>query len=96
MRKIIENAQHDDGNLGVNRVIFEPFQNLEAIQVGHVQIQKKNLRQRIFVPVEIRPVAFQIGQGVLAVLDDMNRICDFGQLESVLQKRDVMLEIFRY
>ena len=71
---LIRSGQDYHSQCTQGRLLANPFEDFEAAFPGHLQIEKEQTGQRIFVAVGIFAFALQIGYGFLAVGDDIERI----------------------
>ena len=64
---IREDHRRDDTAL---RMILKPFEHLEAIHVGHLQIEQEHIRRTMAIAARSR-IALQIVEALVAVLYNM-------------------------
>src|SRR5262249_11549210 len=85
----------DDNRQGVElRSRSHPFQNVEPIHPGHLQIQKYQPRQREFVPLGILTGTVEIIDHVLTVADNEQGVGNSSAVERASHHKNVVLIIF--
>jgi hypothetical protein len=93
--RIVRGRKHDDGQATEGRLRSQPFQNLETGDLGHLEVEQRERRQRVFDPIREMSGTGQVIDRLLAIAGHKEGILDFGSLEGPLQEENIVLIILR-
>jgi hypothetical protein len=68
-------GHNDDGKEaeGSGSFVAEPFQEIKAGEARHLEVEENNLGQREFAAVKVGSLTEEVGDGVVAVFDDLEK-----------------------
>lgn len=90
---LIGDGQNQHRQAGEFRMSADPAQDFESIFVGHFEIEENQRRERMQNPVGVLALAAKVGEGLVAVGDDMNGAEDAGELESTLEEQEFIIVV---
>ena len=87
-------GENDNVQVAEARLLLDPGEDLEAVEVGEFQIEEDDGRQRVIIPVGEFSDAREVIKGDLAIIGDLDGEAYFGFLQSALHEEDIVLIVF--
>jgi hypothetical protein len=86
-------GQDDNRQSFETRLGAHPGQDIVAVFLWHVEVHQHDYRQGKFVPVAVRAVPFQVGNGLFSVRGLLQRVSGFGVLKGVSHEGAIILAV---
>jgi hypothetical protein len=89
----LESAQHDGQQTFDRQFVAFPFENFEAVSVGHVDVEKQNSGKGVLAAIRVDPFSAQVSNNFAAGPDDASGIDNAGLGKGTLEQKQIVRTI---